>query len=1407
MSRIAQRLVAASFFVSLAACSGGGCGGGMTPLPDGFPQEATVQNAAALRLTEPGFRFIEQNISTLASQLLDDSLGGSGEGGIITFEVPTSSGEQCLGGKVGSVCIGFNFKYEICPNGPKPDASPPECVAEIDLGNTDFTIAPTPPNDIRVLGDVKMRLRKLPLSTSVGSMTVVASGGGNNECGDGGPDDFTWADVPLSVEVALDTDTNPAHTSRFGYSKAQIKSFNLNQSRITDAVHICPDNFGTDILNFLKGFLGNSLLGGLTNSLTGSLDTALCVDADENANPVCPKGSQNVDGICRFGDKESDPCVSTLLGMDGHMDLGGLLSSVSPGTSGAVDLMFALGGPSPLANNPSAKNGDLQPAAGGATLRMMGGLLPSPQASCVPIANVTPPSDIVIPTEFSQTNRPADWPADYPGPHAGLLISERFLSYALANAHNSGFLCLGITTDAVDQLNSGLFSLLVPSLNTLTQKKNQQLALAVRPQKPPVVRFGNGTDLETDPNIRLELPELSIDFYVWSMDRFIRTFTATLDVDVPLNLDVSKDGLLPVLETINIKNAKVTNSDLLREDPAALASSLASIVSTFAGQLTGSLGDPIDLNDALSDLGLSVELPPSEEGKGTPALRKLEQNGESFLNLWLALGVAEPAEVSPMRITSQTDVSLTDKIVDPAGLRITTATDENMPIVRLRATSSLDDGSRRIEYSYRVNQGIWKPWREGRFLEVRDPVLRLQGKHTVEVASRVVGAPKSQGESARVSFTIDVDAPQIDVGRVHDGMLALDVWDRVSHQDDILVRYALDDGAFSSWMPASQLASIDVGTEARVIRVEAKDEEENVASTQQALIRGRKDPTLSDVDDGGCGCSVPGRSSDGHLGLAGLGVLALGIFLRGRKRQSKAETSPPSPPPTRRSSYARRALTTTAILAIAGSYAGCSCSGSSDAGEPVYDCNADPNCVQLQPGLIGAYTSAAVAGDGTVWVAGYNEADWDMEIVYGDLVVGTWDAASGKVAWQTVDGLPEGEDLADYYPGGFRGGVSQSGDDVGLWTSLAIDGNGLPQVAYYDVTNKALKLAAFDGTAWNVSFVEQKQGSDLGRYAKLVFLPNGNPAIAYLALEPGNDGYATSKVRVAIGKNAAPSGPSDWSFEDAAVHTTTPCRAALCRQGTACDAETGRCLETDKCDPKCSSGEACLKGPDGEEASCRDIFGNGKLDSYPEAHGLYVSLALTPKGELGLVYYDRIRGNLMQARRAGGSWETAILDGQSGTAPNEVDTGDVGIGASLFIDPKGDWHVSYADGNSEGLKYLLVKEGTTPQAPEVVDDGRGVSGTTFNDGQHIVGDDSHIIVTASGQIQISYQDATSGTLRWATGTPQSGGGHAWELRVIEQDGFAGAFSRQVVTSDGTRIANFWRKGGETVVGDVNLASP
>ena len=81
------------------------------------------------------------------------------------------------------------------------------------------------------------------------------------------------------------------------------------------------------------------------------------------------------------------------------------------------------------------------------------------------------------------------------------------------------------------------------------------LALIIRPGQPPHAEFGKGTDPETDPLIRVTMNQVSIDFYAWSLDRYIRAMTMTMDLDVPANLEVGPDGLTPVIKNINVANA------------------------------------------------------------------------------------------------------------------------------------------------------------------------------------------------------------------------------------------------------------------------------------------------------------------------------------------------------------------------------------------------------------------------------------------------------------------------------------------------------------------------------------------------------------------------------------------------------------------------------------------------------------------------------------------------------------------------------------------------------------------------------------------------------------------------------------------------------------------------------------
>src|SRR4051812_27156927 len=138
--RLLKHIFAILVLLIVAGCSGGGCGGcagcGVTPLPDGFPAEARVENAGSARLTQSGLGFLQNNLGTLAQTLL----GGMGSGGVLTFNVPPSSGNQ------------FGIKYDVCPNGADPTGNPPKCVAEVDIGSAKLNITTSGPHNITISG-------------------------------------------------------------------------------------------------------------------------------------------------------------------------------------------------------------------------------------------------------------------------------------------------------------------------------------------------------------------------------------------------------------------------------------------------------------------------------------------------------------------------------------------------------------------------------------------------------------------------------------------------------------------------------------------------------------------------------------------------------------------------------------------------------------------------------------------------------------------------------------------------------------------------------------------------------------------------------------------------------------------------------------------------------------------------------------------------------------------------------------------------------------------------------------------------------------------------------------------------------------------------------------------------------
>jgi MYXO-CTERM domain-containing protein len=1400
--------------IVLASCSGaGGCSGcsgcGMTPLPDGFPQASVIPNAASVRVTRPGLDFLATNLGGIAGKALGTS------GGVVTFNVPDST-----------TTLASIISVEIC----KPTVPMGDCIADINIAGAKLHIDAVTPNALSITGTVPVKADNIPVSTSLGSMNI---GLGNGSCSGSNPS-VTYADVPVAITLPIINGTTPP---RDGYSMIDTANATVNATIDSSIVQICGGILAS-VVDLFKSFVVSQITGPLISTLKSQLQTQLCTKPDPTVSPPCPDGTMAVDGGDCVFTTAPGTCVPTLLGLDGHMDLGTLVAKYSPGNTAAVDLVLAAAGaadpsPSCQANQLWTADGGcatdpMPPYSGhtpnGLTLGMIGGMLQNPQSTCVPAATNTLPTGIPIPDELTKDGV-QPWPAGDNGPDLGIAIAGRFLNYAATSAYNSGVLCLGVSTEDFQALSTGYVSAVIPSLKDLTFEPGKTsapaaMAITTRPQKPPTVVVGGGTDIKKDPLLSITLPQFAIDFYVWSTDRYIRAFTYTADLTIPLNLETGTDpktnpngGILPVIGDLAAANGTVTNSSLVWEDPTQLGSALSSLLGGIVGQFLGNGFSPINIASALASYGVGLTIPSG----GFRKLTKMNAAGtnDDFLALFADLTTTPTGAVKQ----AHTRANITGKEVHPEAMTLQGANRALFPKLQLSVSSPDDDGTNALEYSYWIDAQPHSTWTTSQSITVDDQYLFLQGKHVLNVAARFVGSPESQDPApVALPFTIDVLAPVVATD-VSGGNVTVAAYDYVSDVSALKARYRLSDGsgtlgAWSDWQALSAVATIPAG-DAISGEVQVIDEEGNVTDTP-LLIRGRPDPTLA-ATGSACGCSTPG-ASQGPTFPASLGILGvLGLLVARRRRTT--------------------ALAIGSLGMLVASSQGCSCGNNGKSGPPSDqtgcgdDCNSTCGAPNLY-GLIGEYTSVAVASDGTIWVAGYNDADVSNGELYGDLVVGKYDTGKQAVQWQDVDGLPPPRTdgtCPPNDPSTWRNGETDAGPDVGLWTSIQLDSNGNPMVSYYDATNAALKFASSQdgGKTWASHTVMQAAQSDIGRYSKMVMV-SGKPTVAFLVEEPGTGGWAKSRVVLASATVAVPASASDWGMQDAVVDEQTPCRAEFCQTGQVCVQTTMLCQPTvSGCTPAdCGASTAGIGSATQDcvtissKPACEAIDDKTYIGTYPDAEGDYVTMATGAQGGVGIVVYDRTRGNLVGVANEGGQWTSQILDGQTGASsdPNRTDTGDVGVGASLVIDSAGNWQVSYVNGWTEAVQYLMVPGGkisastTTPLPFEVVDNGQGIGGKPYPDGQHVVGDDSSISIDDSGTVRIVYQDATAGNLLEATGVAGSGGKHTWTVKVLTQPPtqFAGFFPHYIAQSQ--QVANWFRATDHTqsppvVSGDVALVSP
>ncbi|HJZ85732.1 MAG TPA: hypothetical protein VKN99_11210 [Polyangia bacterium] len=1247
LSSVRARLgIALAALFAGAACGGQSCSC-LKPIPGGFDPNRRVPNAVQARVGSKGITYLEQHVQDLITAFVP--------GGLNQAVPPSCSGST-----------------KICCENPDP-----MCVANVNV--TSLALNPTPPSDVGL--NVRAIVRSSSHGGTSNSFPVQAS-------------------VIFTVNCDVSIDTTRSGAQDLGIvgtvtlqspadAVTDLTSAVVNVQDIVDLddgdINI-SGGLGCAIANIFKGLFIGTLKDQLKSKVQDAINQQLCQRCQSGAD-CAPFTNTCSGGSCMLNGK----CVQQI-GAQGRLDAGNLLSKLAPGLQAFLDLYMVAGHYADTNN-------------GGISLGILGGMQPATHNSCVPMADAAMPQPLPMsPTFDGNVNPNNNQQFD-----VAIGLHKWFLEHGGWAAWQAGVLCLSLSSATSDLLNSGTFSLLAPSMGDLTHGLTEPLIIAVRPAQSPQMTLGRGTittdamgnKVIQDPLVTVTLPDFTMDFYLMSDDRYIRLFTMVADASLPLALDVDGQGkLVPILGDVTgaFRNIRVSNSQLLSETTADLAMKFPTVLAVALPFIAKSL-PPIALP---SIMGIKLKV-------SAGGITSTDNNTMLAIFADLQTGM-------PLQVVVETSAQVEALEVPPTeGFRI--GADFNyatqMPAVHLRlggGGAGVDAG--RLEWQYRIDEGFWSVFQTKSDLTVRDPILMWQGHHVIEVRARVQGQPDTLDPGGvRLPLLIDTVPPQASaevVGR----QVRVTAHDMVTPDSALRYSYARAGGAFVA-MDGPVLTVAAGSLDDLTIRV--TDEAGNHG---YVFFHGREMTTS------GCNCSLGGRGGERAPTGALFLMLAGAAVLCGRRRRGGAG-----------------ALWGLAVaVAAAALVTGCGADITGGGANP------DSGPRVAVPGATGRWSDLG-ASSGHVLVSAYEEH-------YGDLLVGTVDPG-GKIQYQIVDGVPNSPPTLD--PSGYRGGITDPGDDVGLYTSLKLDAMGRARVSYFDATHGALKLAlARDASnaAWDIVTVDapplgttpataDTPGVRVGIYTSLTLDKNGLPQIAYMAHGlPDGMGSFQAELRFARPRTASPAAATDFTIQKV-DQLAIGCKG-LCAGNQVCTAMPQKCVATATgCSPGCGTTQGCVSGASGP--SCVDIIAAPKAYDLPEGVGLFAHAARLANDDPLIVYHDRTNGNLKLAQFTSTDmmWHLSLLDGQDAMG---MDIGDVGQWCSVAVGAGDTIHIAYQDAIVDTLRYLQIAPGGGAPVKELADDGVRADGT------HSVGDDTQIMVDAGGNVRIVYQDGRAVAMQMAQRT-------------------------------------------------------